>query len=68
MVRSRVGTNNIVGLGELGLEQAIKRIVDADLKWAAFLRAAQPSFLRTVTNAFNARVTIAPMVRPLLLA
>jgi hypothetical protein len=40
----------------------IKRIVDVDLKWAAFLRAAQPCCLRAATNAFNARVTIAPMV------
>jgi hypothetical protein len=63
-----VGTKNIVGLGELGLEQAIKRIVDVDLKWAAFLRAAQPCCLRAATNAFNTRVRIAPMVRPLLLA
>ena len=44
MVRSRVGTKNIVGLGELGLEQAIKRIADVDLKWAAFLRAAAMLF------------------------
>jgi hypothetical protein len=41
----------------------IKRIVDVDLKWAALLRAAQPCCLRAATNAFNARVTIAPMVR-----
>ena len=44
MVRSRVGTKNIVGLGELGLEQAIKRIVDVDLKWAAFLRGSAMLF------------------------
>jgi hypothetical protein len=41
----------------------IKRIVDVDLKWAALLRAAQPCCLRAATNAFYARVTIAPMVR-----
>src|SRR5712692_3879702 len=33
-----------------------------------FLRAAQPCFFRAPRNAFNARVTIAPIVRPLLLA
>src|ERR1700722_1193969 len=66
MVRSRVGTKNIVGLGELGLEQAIKRIVDVDFKWAAFLRAAQPCCLRAATNAFNARVTIRSHGQPLL--
>src|SRR5229473_524941 len=32
------------------------------------LRAAQPCFFRAARNAFNARVTIAPIVRPLLLA
>src|SRR6266700_8035234 len=42
------GHQNIVGLSELRLEQAIKRIGNMDLKWAAFWTRLSHAFLECV--------------------
>ena len=55
------GHQRLIGLRELRLAQAIKRIVEMNLQGSRLLSAAQPCLCRALETLASARVTISPM-------